>query len=168
MSTLSQIILALTFCALLFSTQLGAQSISGRVVDPTGEAIPFANIALYSADSTLQGGSTSDANGKFSIESKPGRYYLEISFLSYQTKLTELLSVDRAPHELNPIVLNENSQMLDEVVIEAKRSQMEFKLDKRVFNVGQDLSNAGSNASEVLSNVPSVDVDIEGNVSLRG
>ena len=57
---------------------------------------------------------------------------------------------------------------IDEVEVVADKSQMELKLDKRVFNIEQDLANAGSNAAEILDNIPSVQVDVEGNISLRG
>ncbi len=144
-------------------------AIKGFVVVANDEPVPFANIALFRVDSSLVGGSTSDMDGKFSTRAKPGNYYIEITFLSYQTKVVD--DIVKKPGEdvlLGRIQLEENAQMLDEVVVEAERSTMEFKLDKRVFNVGSDLSNAGGNAADIIQNVPSVDVDIEGNVSLRG
>src|SRR5690606_16505574 len=70
--------------------------------------------------------------------------------------------------DLGAIRLSANSRVLDEVVVTGEKSQMELQLDKRIFNVAKDLSNIGSNASEILNNLPSVNVDIEGNVSLRG
>lgn len=108
-------------------------------------------------------------DGKFIINTKPGEYYLEISSIGYKNHLTKpVIVAEGSDVALGKIVLTENAQLLEEVVIQAERSQMEFKLDRRVFNVGTDLSNAGSNASDILANVPSVDVDMEGNVSLRG
>ena len=69
---------------------------------------------------------------------------------------------------LGVIPMKEQIQTLEEVDIRAEKSQTEFKLDKRVFNVGRDLSSTGASALEVLNNVPSVNVNIEGQVSLRG
>lgn len=146
-----------------------SQTVSGRVTEPSGAPIPFVNVALYSTDSALIGGGTTDMDGRFSIKGQKGQFYVEASFLSYQTYYSEPFELDAdGKRDLGKLVMEENAQMLEEVVIEAERSQMEFKLDRRVFNVGADLSNAGSNASEILANVPSVDVDIDGNVSLRG
>lgn len=64
--------------------------------------------------------------------------------------------------------MNSDTKNIDEVTIRAEKSQIEFKTDKRVFNVGQDLISAGGSALDVLNNVPSVEVNIEGTVSLRG
>jgi hypothetical protein len=64
--------------------------------------------------------------------------------------------------------LGVSSNTLDEVVVQAEKSSVELSLDKRIFNVGKDLANAGGNATEILSNIPSVSVDPEGNVKLRG
>jgi len=143
--------------------------IGGKVLSTADEAVPFANVVLYTIDSNLIEGSTTNEEGFFRIEAQPGTYYIEITFLSFQPKLIpNVVKKEKQFLPLGEIRLVENAEMLDEVVIEAERSTMEFKLDKRVFNVGQDLSNAGGNAADILQNVPSVDVDIEGNVSLRG
>lgn len=133
------------------------------------EPVPFASVALYTADSTLVSGTTTDEFGSFSLDAKPGKYYIITSFLSFEDAvIPDIQKTEGQSLNLGTITLRENAQMLEEVVIEGERSQMEFKLDKRVFNVGKDLSSTGGNASEVLANVPSVDVDIDGNVSLRG
>ena len=146
-----------------------APSINGIVLDPDGELVPFANVALYqSQDSTLISGEATDIEGKFSIKTKPGKYYLVVSFLSLKPKTIGNIDLGRETKTLGKIQLEENSQLLDEVEITAERSQMELKLDKRVFNIEKDLSNAGANAAEILNNLPSVEVDVEGNVSLRG
>ncbi|NND77373.1 MAG: TonB-dependent receptor, partial [Flavobacteriales bacterium] len=146
-----------------------APKVVGQVIDQYGQPIPYANIALYSKrDSTLKSGAASDGQGKFSIRSRPGMYYAKISFLSYQEKLISDIKVSREGADLGTIKLLNSSEDLDEVEIRAETSQMELKLDKRVFNVGKDLANTGGNAADILDNVPSVTVDIEGNVSLRG
>ena len=143
--------------------------ILGEAVDENGQGVPFANVALFNQDSTLSAGTSTNEKGAFKLNAQPGSYYLQITFLSFATATIEGIQKESgSPLRLEKIVMKENAEMLDEVVIQAERSQMEFKLDKRVFNVGQDLGNAGSNAAEILASVPSVDVDIEGNVSLRG
>lgn len=143
--------------------------VKGKVTDKEGEPIPFASVALYrSADSTLVTGSTTDEKGFFSIGAKPGDYYLKITFLSYKEKLVPDVNLSNEGINLGNIILYASSVDLQEVQVQGERSQMELKLDKRVFNVGQDLSNTGRNASEILENVPSVTVDVDGNVALRG
>ncbi len=138
-------------------------------MDENGEAVPFANVILFNLDSSMAAGTSTDDQGFFSLEADAGSYFLQVKFLSYGTATVNGITKEEGKAlRLKRIVMEENAEMLDEVVIQADRSQMEFKLDKRVFNVGQDLGNAGSNAAEILANVPSVDVDIEGNVSLRG
>lgn len=141
--------------------------LSGKVYDENNVAIPFANAALYSADSTLVTGAVSDEGGNFAIEAKEGVYYLEVSFLSYESKTIRDIQLNRNI-ALNNIQLRASSQVLESVVIQGERSQMELYLDKRVFQVGKDLSNISGSASEILDNVPSVTVDVEGNISLRG
>jgi outer membrane cobalamin receptor len=143
--------------------------LSGIILNENNETIPFANIAIYkSADSTLLKGDASDLEGNFSIPIRPGNYYLSISFLSAETKILPNVSVTKSGKRLGKIYLKSSSTILGEVEIVAEKSQMELKLDKRIFNVSKDLSNAGSNAAEILDNIPSVTVDVEGNISLRG
>jgi outer membrane receptor protein involved in Fe transport len=160
------LIIALTiFGGTLYSE---AQQLSGRVVDNDGEAIPFANAALYtSTDSTLITGSVTDIEGKFTLTSKPGDYYLKISFVSYTDRTIPSIHLEK-DIDLGSITLSEDARVLDAVIVQAEKSQMELSLDKRVFEVGKDLSNISGTASDVLDNVPSVAVDVEGNVSLRG
>lgn len=163
----------LFFFSVLFAHFVSAQSeqavIKARILDPDNKAVPFANVALYkSTDSTLVKGDASDLEGKVSLSAPKGNYYLTISFLSFKTKTLSNIALKQAVVDLGNIKLQSNSQLLDEVEVTAERSQMELKLDKRIFNVGKDLSNVGSNAAEILDNIPSVQVDVEGNVSLRG
>lgn len=145
------------------------QTISGAVVDNQGAAIPFANAAVYSnLDSTLVGGAASDVDGKFSIKIRPGNYYMRVSFLSYREKIIPNVNVINKDIDLGTIVLAPDSRVLETVEIEGERSQMELQLDKRVFNVGSDLNSSGGNAADILNNVPSVNVEVDGTVSLRG
>ncbi|MFZ6051488.1 TonB-dependent receptor domain-containing protein [Halocola ammonii] len=144
-------------------------TVEGKVKDENGAPIPYATVALYSqSDSTLVQGAATDVNGEFKVQAQPAVYYLQISFLSYQKKTISDINLNSGDRDLGEIKLTPGSVALEEAVVETERSQMELKLDKRVFTVGQDLSNQGGSASEVLDNVPSVTVDVEGNISLRG
>jgi len=146
----------------------GPQAI-GVIVDVNDEAIPYASVGLYSiTDSALVTGAATDVDGKFKIEAKAGDYYILASFLSYQDLYISDIELEDKPVFLGKKTMNVRADLIGEVVVEVERSQMELKLDKRVFNVGKDLANKGANASQILDNIPSIEVDVDGNVSLRG
>jgi ferric enterobactin receptor len=161
---------------LLFPYLLLAQSVStrsgwirGSVVDDARQAIPFSTIALHrQADSVLVTGVVADDAGRFALAAKPGQYYLKVSAVAYRDKMVPALTHSDQDKQLGVLVLAAAAKRLDEVVVMGEKSQMELSLDKRIFNVGKDLANAGGTASDILKNIPSVAVDGEGNVSLRG
>jgi len=156
---------------LLLCTCVSAQStIIGRVVDKTsGQAIEFATILVSdAATKTGIGGTTTDLEGNFSLETSTEAVYLDLSFIGFTTRRVEALTFTNGKAELGTLELSAEGQTLEEVTVRAEKSQTEFKLDKRVFNVGKDLSSTGAGAMEVLNNVPSVNVTIEGQVQLRG
>lgn len=145
--------------------------LTGRVVDAeTGQGLEYASLRLFALpDSTPAGGGLTDPEGNFSLQAKPGAYYLVVSFLGYEKQTFDGIEVKRGSgHDLGTLPLATQSVSVEGVDIEAQGSQMELKLDKRVFKVSQDLSLAGSSADDVLANLPSVNVDAEGGVSLRG
>ncbi|MCO6462710.1 MAG: TonB-dependent receptor [Saprospiraceae bacterium] len=146
--------------------------ITGIVMDEnTKEPLEFTPVSVYSSeDSTLITGGITDENGIFSIEVKPGKFYLLIEFISYHPKYVSNIEVLQSVQLLNlgNILMSSNATTLQSVVITGEKSETTFSLDKRVFNVGKDLSNRGGTAQDILDNVPSVTVDLEGNVSLRG
>jgi outer membrane receptor protein involved in Fe transport len=165
-------LLILCLLPLLTVAQLKSENqiaIRGLLVDDQNKPVPFGNIALYQkSDSTLITGAVSDEAGAFEMRSKPGQFSLKISVLGYQERRIASVQVANQIVDLGRIALKAGSKRLEEVVVRGERSQMELSLDKRVFNVGKDLANAGATAADILSNVPSVAVDAEGNVSLRG
>lgn len=162
------VLLALSFTPLYAQTG----TITGRVVNEgTNQPLGYATITLYNAaDSTLITGGVTDDAGAFAIEIKPGNYYAEITFLSYQTKIVNNIQLTEAKPsaDLGTITLGADATTLSEIEVTAEKSHLQMSLDKRVFNVGKDLANSGGTATEVLDNIPSVAVDVEGNVSLRG
>lgn len=161
-------------CFLAISTTLSAQNtkylITGKVVETNSEQpIEFATIMLgNSTTKAVIAGTTTDANGEFTVQSTTKDVYLEISFIGFVKKTIVDFDFKSNKADIGSIKLVENSQDLDEVVVQAEQSKTVFKLDKRVFNVGKDLSSTGASALEVLNNVPSVNVNIEGEISLRG
>ncbi len=145
--------------------------IRGKVIESNSEQpIEFATIMLEDSQSkALITGATTELDGTFEIETNTAaEFYLTISFMGFKTQIIEEFSIENGKVDLGTILLVEDGELLDEVVVRAEKSQTEFKLDKRVFNVGQDLSSTGASALEVLNNVPSVNVNIEGEISLRG
>ena len=142
--------------------------IKGKVIDiETDGPLEYATVSLFnSQDSTLVTGVITDTKGTFSIKAKPGKYYVVIQFMGYEPKTININLKDKT--DLGNIVMRPDSALLEEVEVVAEKSTMSMTLDKRVFNVGKDVSSTAGNAIEVLDNIPSVNVDVEGNVSLRG
>jgi len=150
--------------------------LTGQVMDDTNNPLAFATISVFSKkDDSLVEGTLTDENGKFIINLKPGPSYLVVEYISFEKKTIDPLPINREEiragkrkFDLGIISLSQSSTTLNEVEIRAEKSEAQFKLDKTVFNVGKDLANRGGTAEEILDNVPSVTVDIDGNVSLRG
>jgi len=144
-------------------------TIKGKIVDSANQTpIDFVNVALYKTNSaTPAAGVTSDNNGNFQLPQVPnGNYTLKVSFVGYNT-LNLPLHVDGKELNIGIIKLVEDSKTLNEVQVLGQGTQMKFDIDKKVFSVDQNLASAGGSATEVLQNIPSVDVDNEGNISLR-
>lgn len=143
-------------------------TVTGKVVDQDGNPMAYATVALHTAsDSALVAGAITDDQGQFLTQSPPGPHLVQIKMLSYRESWFKV-ELKKGKNDLGEFALVPAAVDLEEVEIRAERSQMVMKLDKRVFNVGSDLNNTARNASELLDNVPSVAVDMDGNVSLRG
>lgn len=152
------------------SAQRGSITITGKVVDrANGTPIEFATVLV--GDPTTEKpivGTTTIEDGSFTLKTKATDFYIAIGFIGYTTKRIDDVKAVDGRIDIGRVVLGEDAQQLNEVVVEGEISQTVFKLDKRVFNVGADLSSTGASALEVLNNVPSVNVNIEGEISLRG
>ncbi len=147
----------------------GETHCSGIVTDPNEVPIPFAGILLFSAaDSTMTAATSTDEEGKFSFDAPYGNYFLKIRFLSYTEIVYPDVILDSPAKDFGTVVMHPKDSTLGEVLVEVERPEMELKLDKRVFNIQSDQSNAGKNAADILDNIPSVSVDAEGNIALRG
>lgn len=144
--------------------------ITGTLIEEeTSHPVPYATVVLSDKSTNkIITGVTSNDNGKFSITSSNANFYIEINFMGFETKIITDFTVSNSKVDMGTIKLAPDSQALDEVVVTGEVSKTVFKLDKRVFNVGKDISSTGVSALEVLNNVPSVNVSIEGQVSLRG
>ena len=156
---------------LLFPLSLFAGSISGKVIDnKTKQVVDFANVTLFKSGSTvpLKGLSTGK-DGLFDLQGlSVGKYLLKISFMGYSPiELPIALDTQHADIKLGSIVMEPDSKRLNEVKVRGQQTQMRFEIDRKVFNVDQNIAAAGASASEILKNIPSVEVDVQGNVSLR-
>ena len=144
--------------------------VKGKVVEAAGnQPIEFATVMIADPKTgEAITGATTDMDGNFSVRTKARKFYIEVSFIGFNSEEIKEVGITKGIADLGTIVLKEDKATLDEVVVRAEKSTTEFKLDKRVFNVGKDLSSTGASALEVLNNVPSVNVNIEGEISLRG
>ena len=147
--------------------------INGKIIDAeTKTPMEYANVAIYNQqDSKLVTGGITNASGVFEINQLPnGSYYLVANFIGF--KNTRIDNVKIVPNstsvDMGTIELAVATQQVDNVVVTAERNRVEYKIDKKVINVTNDINAAGGNATTVLENTPSVEVDIDGNVSLRG
>ncbi|MFY9241761.1 MAG: outer membrane beta-barrel protein [Polaribacter sp.] len=142
--------------------------ISGKVVDAvSNQPLEYATIVLKNTKTNKISGGITNFEGEFSVKSPKGFYEISVEFISFESKKYPNKNIT-SNLNLGIIKLSEDSKSLSEVVIVAEKTTVDIRLDKKVFNIGKDLSIRGGNASDVLGNVPSVQVDVEGNVSLRG
>ncbi len=166
-------------CLLISSIALGQDrgmmggSVSGRVLDSALQTpIEYATIILFGhRDSTQVTGISTDEKGFFNLAKiRPGRYYLRISFLGYNLETIDEITISRDSREvvLGEIRLVQSSIRLKGLKVTAEKPAIEFKIDKKVINVEKYLTATTGTAVDVLENVPSVSVDLEGNVELRG
>ncbi len=147
--------------------------IKGKIIDAeTKEVMEYANVAVYrQQDSKLITGGITNATGDFEIsELAPGEYYVEANFIGFaMTKVKDVkISPNLTTVDMGTIELAVDRTRVEEVEVVAERNRVEYKIDKKVINVTNDINAAGGSAVTVLENTPSVEVDIDGNVSLRG
>ncbi|MCL2040782.1 MAG: TonB-dependent receptor [Bacteroidales bacterium] len=147
--------------------------VSGQIIDAqTNEPLEYATIAiLRERDSTLVTGTITDRSGNFRITDIPvGKYYAKIDFLGYKTLLKSglTITVDNPEVKLRKIPIEPSASALEIVNIVADKPLYQNQIDRKVINPDKDIMSAGGTALNVLESAPSVDVDVEGNVSLRG
>ncbi len=143
-------------------------TLTGKVIEANSkQPLEYATLVLTHLKNKRVSGGITDAKGNFSIEVSKGEYALKVEFIGFKTKKLENKQLTENTN-LGTIILSENAETLDEVEIIAEKSTVEIRLDKKIYNVGKDMTVKGGTASDVLDNVPSVSVDAQGAVSLRG
>ena len=143
--------------------------ITGKVIDKeTNQPLEYATITLKNKNrpDLIQGGIT-DAEGNFRIESFPGQYDINVEFISFATYSQNDVSI-KSSLNLGTIALKIDANELEEVELVGEQTQVEIRLDKRIYNVGKDITVRGGSVADVLGNIPSITVDVEGNIALRG
>ena len=161
--------LLLTIVTITAFSQPKNITISGNVIDQeTGEPIEYATFLLQPVDNPEQvSGGVTDVEGKFNVKAKPGTYNIRIDFIAY--KPYELKNQQlKESLDLGTIEMSVDATELEAVVIEGEKTTVEVRLDKKIYNIGQDLTNSGGTVSDALGNIPSVTVDVDGTIALRG
>ena len=178
----------LAFVSLLFNKKAdaqgypraGAQSvavkdgkITGTIIDgANNQSIPYASVAVYnSKDSTLLTGVLSRDNGTFSLEKLPyGKFYIMVTFVGYKKHRVNdiILTATKKTIALGPVKVITSTTNLKEVEIVGNAPPVTYQIDKKVVNIAQNITAAGATLAEALQNAPSVQTDVEGNITLRG
>ena len=143
-------------------------TISGKVIEKgSNQPLEYATVIFENAKSKQLSGGITDENGNFKFEINAGSYNARAEFISF--KNVNIPQKEFTSNtDLGIISMEADAAQLDDVVVIAEKSTVEIKLDKRVYNVGKDMMVKGGTVSDVLDNVPSVTVDAEGTVALRG
>ncbi|MDQ1265291.1 MAG: hypothetical protein QG635_441 [Bacteroidota bacterium] len=156
-----------------YSQNTNAGKIEGRIIAAgSGESMISASVAILKAiDSTAVTGDKTDKSGKFAINDIPyGIYLLKVSYLGYKTAYSRNIMIDKNNTHINmgDISLQQTAIDMSEIEVTGKRDYIEFSQGKKIISVEQGIVNSGGNALDVMKTIPSVDVDMDGNVSLRG
>jgi outer membrane receptor protein involved in Fe transport len=151
----------------------GGGEITGKVIDSeTQKAMEYVTVALFKEkDSSLVTGQITDTKGEFYLKELPlGKYYLRFSFIGYKNtfKRNILLGPNQLNIDFNKVILSPDQEVLEDVEVIVDRPQIVYEIDKKVVNVEDMNTVASATAIEVLENIPSITVDMDGNVSLRG
>lgn len=166
---MKKLTLSILICipAWLPSQAQNTAGISGKIIAAkTKEPVAAASISLTGKDSLVQK-FIANTDGSFKANAATGTYTLKIEAVNYETVWLKNIQLN---HDtvLAAIALQQTIKQLNEVTVVAAKSDIELKADKKVFNVGKDILSKGGNANDILNNVPSVNVDVAGNISLRG
>jgi outer membrane receptor protein involved in Fe transport len=145
----------------------------GKVTDSRSKlALEYTSIVLYRAeDSVMAEGCITSADGSFSMKKIPyGTYYLVVQFIGYEKKVISplILKKEQKEIDLGTLEIQEATSEIGGVEISAEKQNIQYNIDKKVLNVSKDITSTGGSASDALRNAPSVNVDAEGNVTLRG
>lgn len=174
MNLAQRITVLVLFCfipSLMFAQQAGFGKVSGRLIGTKKVPLAYATVTLLRSDSSVVSGDLSKDDGNFSISpTGAGKFMLRINAIGYKDRIIDGINIsqDDPNRTLGNISLSQTAQALKAVEVVGEKAIMEMKVDKKVFNVEKNITTAGGSATDVLQNVPSVSVDADGNLSLRG
>ena len=162
------------YCVLLFQVVMASAQgiVKGKVLDKNSEEpLGFVNVKISQQGKTdLVKGAVTDVDGNFNIQGLAnGQYTLTLTFVGYKN-LTRDFVISDQDKSVNYALLHlaEDARMLKEVTVKGVKSAMKLEVDRKSYDVSQLITNSGDAASDVLENIPSVEVDNDGNISLRG
>ncbi|MEM9340146.1 MAG: TonB-dependent receptor [Bacteroidota bacterium] len=174
----NKIVIALTFTiTTFFITSAQAQEkaptgrLTGSVLDENlKEPIPYVTVAVReSRENDVLTGQLTDSQGKFELRDLPvGKLIVAFQFIGYEAVWQEVTIRENRTIDLGTLFMREDVALLESVEITAERSTVEQKIDRKVIHIGKDLSTIGATAADLMVNIPSVDVDQDGNLSMRG
>lgn len=143
--------------------------ITGTVLDKeTGQPLEYATLVLQSiAEPDKVSGGITNIDGKFEVETPPGKFNASIEYIGYKTFQVSQKNFGKST-DLGTISLSISASELEGVEVVGEKTTVEIRLDKKIYNIGKDLTTSGATISDALGNVPSVSVDVEGAISLRG
>ena len=142
-------------------------NVSGIVIDQeSDDPLEYASVSFFDASGNLKYGGITGQSGRFEIPVIRGTYRIQFDYISYQT-LSKTLSVN-GDTDMGALSISIDSEQLNEVVIRAETTEVQIRLDKKIYNIGKDLTTSGATVSDALNNVPSVTVDVDGSIALRG
>jgi hypothetical protein len=172
--------LPLSILFLLITTLLFAQrgnsgdnvgskvTVTGKVVEKgTNQPMEYATVVFIDKDGKIIEGGITDAKGNYNIKVPTGVYTIQFDFISYKTVSLSNQRIFKNTR-LPTITLSLDSESLDEIVVRAETTEVEIRLDKKIYNIGKDLTTSGATIGDALNNVPSVTVDVDGTIALRG
>ncbi|WP_299134075.1 TonB-dependent receptor [uncultured Tenacibaculum sp.] len=169
--------LLITFLSFLFISfsiyaqkNTGIGQISGIITDSINEPLPYATVVLKNIKKEIIEGTVTEERGNFVFTKlNKGEYFLEIQYIGFiSIEKSIKISDNKKSIDLGSIALKEDSKTLEEVIVKGEASEVSLKLGKKVFRVGKDITTQGGVATDVLNNVPSVNVSPNGTISLRG
>ena len=143
-------------------------TVTGIVIDQdTNTPLEYATVAFYDSNNAVVTGGITNEQGVFRIPVPIGTYTVQYEYISYKTVRTDPISFTKAT-ELPPMTMSLDAASLEEVVVTAETTEVVVRLDKKIYNIGKDLTTSGATVSDALNNVPSVTVDVDGAINLRG
>jgi outer membrane cobalamin receptor len=142
--------------------------VSGDIIEmDSNQPLEYATISFLNQDGDLVAGGISDEKGHYKISVPRGIYNIQYDYISYRTVILKNQKISKST-SLPDVKMQLDSESLDEVVVRAENTEVQIRLDKKIYNIGKDLTTSGATVSDALGNIPSVTVDVDGTINLRG